>query len=73
MEYVKCWCCENYNIFDEKTLNIPEYVAAVCDLTDSIVYAQNNVCAEFKLKQGLHTDRLIPDYCKNYRNKKEVL
>ncbi len=67
MEYVKCWCCEHYNILDEKTLNIPEDVAAVCSLTDAIVYAQNNVCSHFQLKSGLHTDRLIPDYCKYYK------
>ena len=67
MEYVKCWCCEHYDIFDEKALSMPEFYAAICNITDTLAYAQSDVCPEFILRQGLHTNRLIPDYCKNYK------
>ena len=67
MDYVKCWCCEHYDILDEKTLGMPEYYSAICDITDTIAYAQSEVCPEFILRQGLYTNNLIPDYCIHYK------
>ncbi len=71
MKYVECWHCECYDYLSEKTANVPESVAGLCTQKDEIVPAHNTVCEEFLLRQGLYTDKEIPEYCKN-KNKQRV-
>lgn len=64
MNVVLCWCCQNYLLIkDEPAGNEVGY----CTIKESRVKYDDAVCCEFILRQGLHTKRSIPDYCKNYR------
>ncbi len=65
-EFVKCWCCAYYDVMNEKLIGIPETVAGFCTLSDSIVRTHDEVCPDFLLNSGLHTEKSIPDYCINY-------
>lgn len=54
---VECWCCKYYWPYDEDN-------DKHCVLKDIEVSPYAAVCEDFELRDGLHTDRTIPDYCK---------
>ncbi|MBE6788811.1 MAG: hypothetical protein E7539_04010 [Ruminococcaceae bacterium] len=62
---VKCWHCKYYKWFSDDKRN----QTAICDIKNSRVSANDKVCEEFVLHQGIHTARDIPKYCRHYNNK----
>lgn len=40
-----------------------------CKLKDCEVDVEAKVCEEYIMMKGLYTNRIIPDYCKNYNQK----
>ena len=54
---VECWCCKHF-VLREKT------ETGGCINKWVVVPAHDRVCEDFELRDGLHTERTIPDYCK---------
>ena len=60
MNVVLCWCCDYFIAPFEDTTEI-----GVCKLNKKIICSRDKVCEEFIIHRGLHTEREIPEYCKN--------
>ena len=68
MKEVLCWCCEYYELKDSESFGLAENLTfGVCNLKNIDRLARENVCEDFLKSSGLHTQRTIPDYCKNYK------
>ena len=70
MAEVVCWCCENYNSLNRLMIINGAFVDGYCLRYNKPCLSESNVCEEFVMRIGLFTKRTIPDYCKNYKEKK---
>ncbi|MBQ8868785.1 MAG: hypothetical protein IJ027_03590 [Oscillospiraceae bacterium] len=62
MKYVLCYCCDKYEVVFEDTNEL-----GLCRPCKKVVSAYDEVCKELIMRRGFHTEREIPDYCKNYK------
>lgn len=67
MKNVVCWCCENFILQEDVLKNKEKIIDGICLYKNSFCYSEGEVCQEFILRRGLHTNRNIPDICKKYK------
>ncbi len=69
MSKVVCWCCEKFVLKEttEIELAYSKNIDGKCTLKNISCTAQDKVCQDFVLRNGLFTKRTIPSYCKNYK------
>lgn len=70
MKEVICVYCEFFKATKEELRGNHYYISAgICSLKGFEADAESRVCEEYIMFSGLHTNRVIPDYCKNYNKK----
>lgn len=62
MEYVFCWCCENFVLSKENKTDPHKDLYGICEIYNIERLAMEDVCKNFILRSGLHTKRIIPDF-----------
>lgn len=70
MQEVVCWCCEHFVLLNELEILGNKLTNGKCQYKNLKCYSENKVCEEFILRSGLHTKKIIPEICKNYKDKK---
>lgn len=65
MEEVLCWCCEYFRLTEEDKTEIR--VLGICTEKNTAINGYDRVCERFLFNSGLHTERIIPEYCENYK------
>ena len=65
MKEVLCWCCEYFYLLTDA--KVQGEISGECLKKKEIVNGSDRVCEQFLIKSGLHTARVIPEYCLNYK------
>ena len=65
MKEVLCWCCEHFCLLSDSEAKTKVY--GECKELNKNVDGFDRVCELFLLNSGLHTERIIPDCCVNYK------
>lgn len=65
MKEVLCWCCEYFNLLTDA--KVQGQIYGECLKKQVVVNGDDRVCELFLLNSGLYTERIIPDYCVNYK------
>lgn len=69
LKTVLCWCCEYHINYYYDVTNRERITGGKCNLHNRECCGENEVCEDFLLMSGLFTKRVIPDYCKNYKDR----
>ena len=69
MREVVCWCCEYFFAKFEDPVCRDLITKGMCSYKLQKCDPEEAVCEDFLLLSGLHTQRKIPEKCKNYYQK----